>query len=305
MKKNIIWLALIAMTLNSCVVSAEGIKPSKNYVTRKVNADKFDGISTATSIDVVYTQTSGSQDIEIYAPDNLVDYVKVAVEDGTLKVRFYNPENPMKGISINGSHETEVRVSAPAVHSLQASSSGDVILKNGLQTTGQVSMKSSSSGDIEGGDVVCEALKLSASSSGDVKLGKVECTDLEAEASSSGDVVLSAECRTVRLEASSSGDVEIKHLKAETVEGHASSSGDVILAGECRSAQFSASSSGGVQAKELVADQVVAKASSSGNVTCHVLESLDATASSSGSVNYKGDPKHIDFHPKKGLNKID
>lgn len=286
MKKNILWLAMIAMTLNSCMVTAESIKPSKNYVTKRVQVDKFDGIAAATSIDVAYTQTASEQSVEIYAPDNLVDYVKVAVEDGMLKVKFYNPENPTSGVSITGRHETEVRVSAPSVHAFRASSSGDIILKNGLQTTGLVSMKSSSSGDIEGGDVVCDELLAMASSSGDVSLNKVECTALEAKASSSG-------------------DIGIEYLRAEKVDAEASSSGDVILAGECRTAQLSASSSGDVEAKGLKANEVVARASSAGDVTCYVMESLTASTSSSGNVNYKGNPKHIDYHPKKGLNKID
>ena len=140
--------------------------------------------------------------------------------------------------------------------------------------------------DIEGSKVVCDELIASASSSGDVVLNQVECTSLDADASSSGDVT-------------------IKDLKAETVEADASSSGDVILSGECRSANLSASSSGDVEAKHLKADKVIAGASSAGDVTCYPVESLKATASSSGSVNYKGDPKYIDFNPKKGLNKID
>ncbi|MBE6275021.1 MAG: DUF2807 domain-containing protein [Bacteroides sp.] len=286
MKKNLLLLAMIAIAFTSCAVQAETIVPSKNYITKKVKVDSFDGISTATSINVVYTQVSGSPDVEVYAPENLMEYVKVEVEDDMLKVKFQSKDNPFNGVNISGKHQTEVRVSAPAVHVLHASSSGDIVLKNGLRIQGQVTMKSSSSGDIEGGEVVCDELIASASSSGDVILNQVECTSMHADASSSG-------------------DVEIKYLVAETVQADASSSGDVILGGECRSANLSASSSGDVQAKDLKANKVVARASSAGDVTCYPVESLEATASSSGSVNYKGDPKHIDFHPKKGLNKID
>ena len=287
MKKNIsiLAMAVVASAFTSCAVAQDGIVPSKNYVTKKVEVGKFDGISTATSIDVAYTQTAGSQDVEVYAPDNLMEYVKVTVEDGMLKVRFKNKDSK-KGISINGNHKTEVRVSAPAVHKLRASSSGDVILKNGLKTEGEVSMKSSSSGDIEGENVVCDVLNAESSSSGDVSI-----KELKAE--------------TVNAAASSSGDVSIKELKAETVNAAASSSGDVILSGVCRSVNISASSSGDVEAKNLKANVVNANASSAGDITCHAVESLDATTSSSGSVNYKGNPKHIDYHPKKGLKKID
>lgn len=287
MKKNIsiLAMALVASAFTSCMTAQKSIVPSMNYVTKKVKIGKFDGISTAASIDVLYTQTSGDQAIEIYAPDNLMEYVKVDEENGMLKIRF-TAKDSKKGININGRHKTEVHVSAPAIHTFGTSSSGGIILKNGLQAKGKVNMKSSSSGDIEGGNVVCDALVTEASSSGDINLIKVECTSLEVKSSSSGDVL-------------------IKELRAESVDAEASSSGDVKLAGVCRSAQFSASSSGDVEAKNLKADVVKASASSLGDITCYAVETLDAKTSGTGSVNYKGTAKYIDYHPKKGLNKID
>lgn len=289
MKKNLILAMLLAMVFESCAISVssetkEAIVPSKNYITKKVKVDDFNAISTSTSIDVVYTQTTGDTEVEIYAPDNLMEYVKVKVDGGMLKVSFQSKEKS-KGINIKGKHETEVRVSAPAIHSLQASSSGDIILKNGLQYAGEVSLKSSSSGDIKGGKIICDALEIEASSSGDIELGNVECTSLTTESSSAG-------------------DVSIESLKAETVNVEASSSGDVSIAGVCRSAKFEASSAGDIEADELKAEKVIARSSSAGDVTCYASESLEVSISSSGNVRYKGNPKQILNH-SKGLKKMD
>ena len=289
MKKNLILAMLLAMVFESCAISVssetkEAIVPNKNYITKKVKVDDFNAISTSTSIDVVYTQTTGDTEVEIYAPDNLMEYVKVKVDGGMLKVSFQSKEKS-KGINIKGKHETEVRVSAPAIHSLQASSSGDIILKNGLQYAGEVSLKSSSSGDIKGGKIICDALEIEASSSGDIELGNVECISLTTESSSAG-------------------DVSIESLKAETVNVEASSSGDVSIAGVCRSAKLEASSAGDIEADELKAEKVIAKASSSGDVTCYASEALEVSVSSAGNVGYKGNPKQILNH-SKGLKKID
>ena len=288
MKTNSIFAISMAMVLCSCTISVsseakEGIVPSKNYITQKVKADHFEGISTSTSIDVVYTQTTGDTSVEIYAPDNLMEYVKVETEGGMLKIGFQSKEKG-KGLNIRGRHETKVYVSAPAVHTLLASSSGDIVLKNGLQYAGKVIMGTSSSGDIEGGNVACETLDIEASSSGDIDLEKVECTSLVAEASSAG-------------------DISIKGLKAETVNAEASSSGDVSLSGVCHSAKFEASSAGDIEADNLKADKVKAEASSAGDVKCHATESLEASASSAGNVHYKGNPKQI-LSKSKGLHKI-
>ena len=289
MMRNSICVMLLAMVLGSCTISVstiakEEIVPSKNYITQKVNVDNFKGIQTSTSIDVVYTQTTGETDVEIYAPDNLMEYVKVETNGDMLNIYFESKEK-RKGLSIKGKHQTKVYVSAPAVHTLLASSSGDIILKNGLQYDGKVRVEASSSGDIEGSTIVCETLNAGSSSSGDIDFDKVECTTLNAEASSAGDIT-------------------IKNLKAETVSAEASSSGDVTLKGVCQSATFASSSAGDIEADGLKAEKVVAKASSAGDITCYASESLDVSISSSGEVGYKGNPKQIQ-NKTKGLHKMD
>jgi hypothetical protein len=79
----------------------------------------------------------------------------------------------------------------------------------------------------------------------------------------------------------------------------------LILAGICENASYRASSSGDVKAKGMKAVNVTASASSSGDVECYVTGSLTAKASSSGEVAYKGNPKDIDFSPKRGLRKME
>ena len=289
MKTKVILALFLGMVLQACAISVssdskDAIVPSKNYITQKVKVEHFEGISTSSSIDVKYTQTNDFTDVEVYAPDNLMEYVKLEVEGGMLKIYFYSEETG-KSINVKGKHDTEVRISAPAVRALRASSAGDILLMNGLQCEEEVSLEASSAGDIKGGNILCKALVTEASSSGDIELEAVECTSLVTEASSAG-------------------DISINHVKAETVSVEASSSGDVSMAGVCRSAKFESSSAGDIEADELKAEHVIAKASSSGDVTCHATESLEVSISSAGNVSYRGNPKQIKSHPK-GLKKLD
>jgi hypothetical protein len=258
------------------------IVPSKNYITQKVKVKAFDGISTATSIDVVYTQ-SDHTDIEVYAPDNLMEYVKVENDGKMLKIHF-DTKRMGNRINIRGKHDTKVSISAPAVHALHTSSSGDILLMNGLKTDGEVSIQASSAGEIKGSNVSCGELVVEASSAGDIELKNVACS-------------------TLKIEASSAGDVEIEALEAKKVVAEASSSGDVSLEGACRLANLESSSAGDIDADGLKAIEVVAVASSSGDVSCHAVESLEATTSNAGNVCYKGNPKQIINH-SKGLKKI-
>ena len=263
MKTNLISALLMGMTLSACVVSQDAIVPSENYITQKVKVEVFDGISTSTAIDVVYTQADQT-DIEIYAPDNLMPFVKLVNDGGMLKV-FFESDEPGNGINIRGKHHTKVNISAPAVHTLHTSSSGDIVLVNGLKTDGLVSVESSSAGEIEGSGISCEELVIEASSAGDIELKNVVCNTLQVEASSAGDVSLSGTCCMAKLEASSAGEIDAGDLKT---------------------------------------DAVIADASSSGDVSCYAVESLEASTSSAGNVYYKGNPKHIHNH-SKGVKKID
>ena len=263
MKTNLISALLMGMTLSACVVSQDAIVPSENYITQKVKVEAFDGISTSTAIDVVYTQADQT-DIEIYAPDNLMPFVKLVNDGGMLKV-FFESDETGNGINIRGKHHTKVNISAPAVHALHTSSSGDIVLVNGLKTNGLVTVESSSAGEIEGSGISCEELVIEASSAGDIELKNVACNTLQVEASSAGDVSLSGACRMAKFEASSAGEIDADDLKADAVKAEASSSGDV---------------------------------------SCYAVESLEASASSAGNVYYKGNPKQIRNH-SKGVKKID
>ena len=284
MKTNIISSMLVCVAFSSCIsMDAQNtIVPSKNYITQKVKVEAFDGISTATSIDVVYTQ-SDHTDIEVYAPDNLMEYVKVENDGKMLKIHF-DTKRMGNRINIRGKHDTKVSISAPAVHALHTSSSGDILLMNGLKTDGEVSIQASSAGEIKGSNISCGELVVEASSAGDIELKNVACS-------------------TLKIEASSAGDVEIEALEAKKVVAEASSNGDVSLEGACRLANLESSSAGDIDADGLKAIEVVAVASSSGDVSCHAVESLEATTSNAGNVCYKGNPKQIINH-SKGLKKI-
>ena len=153
------------------------ITASKKYETKNITTSEFNAISTSSSVNVIYTQATGEPSVEIYAPDNVIDYISVEVKGKTLVVGM------TKNIRIKGQHKKEVHVSAPAVDNLKASSSGDIILKNGLTATGKIGMKASSSGDIKSNDnISCTTLTLSASSSGNIELKNISCTDLSAQA---------------------------------------------------------------------------------------------------------------------------
>lgn len=280
MKKSLALLAAFigCLCLYTLVASNQ---PSNQPLTKRVEVAPFHAITATSSIDVLYTQSSGKQEIEIYTTPRLMELVEVVVENGVLQIGF---KRNTKSISIK-KEPLEVRVTAPAVEALKATSSGDIKLTNGLTTSGKLLLSASSSGDIKGGKVACEELVAKASSSGDIKLESVSCPIITATGSSSG-------------------DIEFKEVTAVTITAQSSSSSEIELVGRCERATFTASSSGDIDAKDLQATEVEASASSSGEISCYATGKLTARTSSSGEVKYRGTPQQVVYDKKAKVRKM-
>lgn len=288
------------LTVSGCYAGGRNVvKPSKNYVTEKVSISDIEAIKSSSSVDVVYTQASGTPYAEIYAPDNIVPLIKVEQDGKTLRIGFKS------NTSINGRYKCEVRVFAPEVTSFSTSSSSDITLANGLKTSKPVTLKASSSGDIDASSLACGDLSMTTSSSGDIKIGAITCGMLSLDTQSSGDIkVTSVQCTGATIDSSSAGDCIVAEMVCSgDVKASTSSSSDIKLAGTCRNASFSASSAGGIYAKDLLAKDVEARASSAGDVECNASGVLSTSVSSAGSVRYKGEPARVEGKIK-GVSKL-
>ena len=175
------------------------------------------------------------------------------------------------------------------------SSSSDITLASPLKTDKDVTLTTSSSGDIDAGRIQCKNLSIKTSSSGDIAIKDVTCRVLEASTSSSGDLKIDdAHCNEANLHSSSSGDCQIQSLScAGSVQALTGSSGDIRLSGQCATAEYSSQSSGSIYAQDLKAAQVSASASSGGDILCHATESLSVSTSSGGEIRYAGNPRQV------------
>lgn len=103
----------------------------------------------------------------------------------------------------------------------------------------------------------------------------------------------------MEIHASSAADVEIK-LDAVDVRVHASSAADIILEGTAKSIDADASSSGEIDAYNFQVESASASASSAGGIKLNVTQGLEASASSGGSVRYRGNPQRTNTHSSSG-----
>ncbi|MDE6807067.1 MAG: DUF2807 domain-containing protein [Prevotella sp.] len=229
MTKKILSVAAgVALLLSSCnVVGNNVVNPSKERVKKEYKLESFDKIETATAINVVYTQDEKPQKVTLDVPRNMEEYVSLNVKDGELKVSF------KKLNTIAGDHKTTLYVSGPAIRKFQTSSAGNVYIKNGVAYNGDVTIKSSSAGDIYADEPIkAKTLYVKASSAGNIKIA-------------------GAHVDLLGVESSSAGNIKVTDIQAVNVAAEASSAGSITLEGNCRSLEKEASSAGTIHCKKL------------------------------------------------------
>lgn len=271
---------ILSLLCGGCAIDGNAIKiqTSKNYVEKTVKTGDFRAVCTSTSIDIEYRQ--GPRKVEIYAPDNLIEYIEVSVHNGVLTAS-YN----VNRIQIIGSNKTVIKVSAPDVSKFYTTSSGDIDIVTPLSSKSKVEFSTSSSGDISAGSVSAPNVVFCTQSSGDIEVDYLKCTD-------------------AKFSTMSSGDIEIDNLEAVSVLATTQSSGDISLSGRCEKAVLSTQSSGDIKASRLKSRNTEAYCMSSGDIECYASDYLKASRMSAGSIGYSGNPKKIDME-KNGIFEID
>lgn len=330
-------LLLLVAAIFACIgAMAETITPSNKYISRKIASSDFTAIRTNTAIDIEYAV--GTKSVELYAPDNLIDYIEVRVIDDELRIGYKDNMN------INGNHNTVLKVKAPNVTGFTTSSAGSISINSPIrQKNTKVTLAVNSAGDIKAGNIEANELNLTTNSAGTISVGEIKAesvtvkvnsagnistgiiaarqmaeiytnsagdvkipeiiagTSVGVRANSAGDIQIGAiNTESTSLQSNSTGSIVAKSIKAKTVKARANSMGNVTIAGNCDSAELGAYSLGEVDASGLRANHVTASARSKGNITCHALQSLDASRFGIGKIEYSGNPATVTINDYKG-----
>ena len=249
---------------------------SNKYVTKDIKVDNFRKISVAGSPDVTFTQKSGRPEVEGYTSDNIVDLLDIKVKDNTLYIGFKK--------DVNVSYKKlEVRVSAETLNGISVAGSGDVFLKNGLQTNDNLSINVAGAGEFKGSGIKCNDMKVSVAGAGDINADNITCNNLKVSVAGSGDMVL-------------------RNVTATGTEASVAGSGSATITGTTQTATYSVAGSGDLLTEGYEAQRDTASVARSGSIKCLATEFLKARTSGSGKIGYKGNPE-LDY-PKKSLYKL-
>jgi hypothetical protein len=120
-------------------------------------------------------------------------------------------------------------------------------------------------------------------------------------AASASTIVSDEELKTSTLDiaVASAAKVELQ-VQADDVSVDAASAGDIRLEGKAKSLRVEASTAGSVDAYDFECEKVEARAATAGSARINVTRSLDAQASSGGSIRYRGNPSSTNTDSSSG-----
>ena len=228
MKKFIILLAAGLLAV-SCIINIGGGFVSVGYCTeegidyteiREVGA--FDAISTSLPCKVYFSQAD-KQEVRVESTEEFAGKVITEVEEGTLKLKMEEGRYPKLVL--------RVVISSPDIESLQTRGSGDIVHEGTLRVQGDLTVKTSGSGDIRMGVLEAKAFTTQGSGSGDIRLEGVSCADFSGSVSGSGDLnFVRVDCAGFKVSTAGSGDISLGNLTAKgNAEVRTSGSGNIRL----------------------------------------------------------------------------
>jgi hypothetical protein len=238
---------------------------AQNRETR--NLDSFNKISFGVP-GKVYVSQGSVQKVEVEGSKDVLDRVETVVEGGHLKIRSkdrWGSWNWGRGDYIT------VYITAKEFRALSVSGSGDLETRTKI-TSGDLDLKVSGSGSLK---------------------AEIESNNVDANVSGSGSIRVRGKCNNLESSIGGSGDIEADVTVANMFDMSISGSGKLVASGKATSVKASISGSGRARAIDLETDRCDIRISGSGSVEINVKSELNANISGSGSVNYKGNPNHV------------
>ncbi|MGD9978861.1 MAG: head GIN domain-containing protein [Bacteroidales bacterium] len=189
-----------------------------------VDAKGFSGVENSISANVNVFQAAEYK-VEVIAPQDVIDALKIYVEDGTLRLKTKNRVNWS-----NSWEKIVVNVWSPNFSHLALNGSGDIIAKTPI-TAKEFSIKINGSGDVKIESLEASSLVVKSNGSGDVLLGGKNVLDsAEYSVNGSGDIdAMQLSCKKVDANVTGSGDIDV--WATEAFNAKIVGSGDIELKG--------------------------------------------------------------------------
>ncbi len=291
--------ALLAALFFAPSVSAkeESISPSRNYVNKEFSVKTFSSIVSNSIIDVEFTQSTGYVKVEVSAPENLMQFVKVSLGKGgvlTFDCERFSTKN------FSGKFKITAKVTAPSVTMFSTNGTGDIKMLNALNLKKDIKLVTNGTGDISGPTIICNKLEGSSNGTGDIGFTSVTCQSMVIISCGTGDINFNTVLTSAAVFGiQGTGDIDIKSFSGTSLSAELSGTGDIdIKGGSSASAKFVLTGTGDISAKNLKVGDLSVVNHSTGDIECCAVESLTVRNNGTGCVKYRGYPQKVDVSGK-------
>jgi hypothetical protein len=262
--KNTIRLIFLTLALISCSAFAQ-IKEVRNL-------DKFTNITNYTSGNV-YVKQGSPQKVEIEGKKEILADIKTDVSGGKLKIHMKNNSGNWNWFHDN--NLLNIYITVENIDAINLTGSGNLTAQTKLTGNNMV-VSIKGSGDLE---------------------AEMELTgQMDIDVEGSGNIDMKGKFQNLKTQVEGSGDVDLSVVVANQAEFNISGSGEIKVNGKAQTVRASISGSGDLMANNLETDKCTVHVSGSGEAQVYVKSQLDASASGSGDISYRGNPVQVSSH---------
>lgn len=297
-------ITLLAVMVSSSSFSSEA--ENSATVTKVLNiTENFTGLSTSSSVKIVYTQNNKAPVAKIKGPAYAVEEMTYKIS-GSGVLYFVFPENAR-----NMNRSVEIELNGGLLYSYATSSSSSITVTTPVNSSKPLKFDTSSSSRITmNGNVNCtgDYINIFTSSSSRIVFnGNVICRDekIKIDTSSSSSVLFEGnlESNKINIDMSSSSRIKSNVINVKDLKVSSSSVGtlDIRMINADKSI-FSLSSGGGVEISNLRAHYTVVNTASGADFSCKTaaLGNIELSAASGSSITLKGKAKEAKLDAVSG-----
>ena len=195
---RILSFILLLFMLTGCVFSCNRVRGNGQAVTEVRRPGSFEGIELHSSFNVEVREGASHQ-VEVRADKNLLPYIETIVDGDNLVLSTRDRS------WLSSRSRIHIIVTAPRLHELRVSGSGDISSRLPLTSGSEVEVTVSGSGTVE---------------------ALVDAPVSKAVVSGSGDISLRGQTRDYKAHITGSGDIRSYDLASESTEVSVTGSGD-------------------------------------------------------------------------------
>lgn len=275
-KQHIILTALAAaLLLPSCRVKMYDDKGDEIEISKTLDLKDFNALHISGNIEVEFVQDSVYR-VELIGTEKALGRALASVEDSTLRLAKKSASNDWCGtgdknvlvINVSG-RGYNVKVSAPDLHDIQISGSGEFEAKTpvrtesfsafvvgsgdidlGQMTARHICLSVDGSGSIETTALNADEAEMKISGSGEINTESISCKNCSASIAGSGDIDTAVKgCDTFYASIAGSGEIDANLDACGEIDASTTGSGEITLNGNARSLKTSGR---GIEASRLV-----------------------------------------------------